>query len=222
LMGAGFLLRSDLLGISTQAPRSAPHLRQDWACPAHICTGTLSASAPPLPGLGSPLPHLGSCLPHRLPGLGSPPATSAPGLGSPLHIGAGTGLTPVTSMPGLGSPPAASAPGLGSPLPCPQRQEVLRHHARRAASARRRGVHARRALAGDDEGRRGDAQPAPPRVRARAVVRVCTSRSAGACCDATRRVALCCCNAPHVVAGARLHSGWMRRRVPSHSRSFGR
>jgi hypothetical protein len=65
-MGAGFLLRSDLLGISTQAPRSAPHLRQDWACPAHICTWTLSASAPPLPGLGSPLPRLGSCLPHRL------------------------------------------------------------------------------------------------------------------------------------------------------------
>ena len=93
-MGAGFLLRSDLLGISTQAPRSAPHLRQDRACTAHICTGTLSASAPPLQGLGSPLPRLGSRLRYRLQDWAHPlprlrrdwahPCTSAPGLGSPL------------------------------------------------------------------------------------------------------------------------------------------
>ena len=44
-----------------------PHLRRDWAPPAHICAGTGLPPPTSAPGLGSPLP------------------TSVPGLGSPLR-----------------------------------------------------------------------------------------------------------------------------------------
>ena len=55
-----FLLRvRDVMG----SPR--PHLRRDWAHPAHICAGTGLARAVSAPGLGTP-------------------ATSAPGPGPPL------------------------------------------------------------------------------------------------------------------------------------------
>ena len=54
-----------------------PHLRQDCARGAHICTGTGLAFATPSPGLGLTAAT-------STPGLGLSPATSAPGLDSPL------------------------------------------------------------------------------------------------------------------------------------------
>ncbi len=63
----------------TRCPQSAelgasrPHLHQDWAHPAHICTGTGLTPPTSAPELGSPRPHL-----HR---------DSA----RPAHICAGTG-----------------------------------------------------------------------------------------------------------------------------------
>ena len=63
-----------------------PHLRRDWAHPAHICTGTALTPPTSAPGLGSPRPHL-----HR-------------DWAHPAHIFAGSRLTPPTSAPGLGSP----------------------------------------------------------------------------------------------------------------------
>jgi hypothetical protein len=88
----------------------SPHLRRDWARPCHIGIRTRLTAA------------------RSVPGLGSPPATSAPGLGSPLphlrrdwarpcHICAGTGLAAATSAPGLGLAAATSASGPGSPQP---------------------------------------------------------------------------------------------------------
>jgi hypothetical protein len=88
-----------------------PHLHQNWARPAHICTRTGRAAALLASELGSPLPHLHQnwARPaHICSRFGLTPATSAFDLGSPrprlLHPDLGSALAPLTSAPGLGSP----------------------------------------------------------------------------------------------------------------------
>ena len=74
------------LGSHEALGASSPHLRQDWAHPARICTGTGLTPPTSVPGLSSPLPHLRRDWAH------------------PAHICTRTGLTRATSAPGLGSP----------------------------------------------------------------------------------------------------------------------
>ena len=69
---------------------AGPHLRRDWAHPAHICTGTALTPATSAYGKCSSLtlwPHPS----HICAGTGPTPATPAPGLGSLRHACTGTG-----------------------------------------------------------------------------------------------------------------------------------
>jgi hypothetical protein len=190
-MGAGFLLRSDLLGISTQAPRSAPHLRQDRACPAHICTGTLSASAPPLQGLGSPLPRLGSRLRYRLQDWAHPLPRLRRDWAHPRLVRSAKKCFDI----------------MQDALPQPV-GEAYMHAALSPATTKAVAAmlsQLRRAF--ELELSSASVRRAPPAL---AATRCVASR----CVVATR---LTLSRVRH-----RLHSGWMRRRVPLHSRSFGR
>jgi hypothetical protein len=54
---------------AAESLQASPHLRRDWAHPAHICAGTGVTPPTSAPGPGSPRPHL------RREGLGSPPLT---------------------------------------------------------------------------------------------------------------------------------------------------
>jgi hypothetical protein len=79
-------------------PRNRPHLRRDWAHPAHVCAGTALAPAhicagtgltrpTSAPGLISPRPHLHRDWTH-------PQQHLRRDWAHPTHICAGTGLTP--------------------------------------------------------------------------------------------------------------------------------
>jgi hypothetical protein len=73
-----------------------PHLRLDWARPAHICAGAGLTPPTSAPGLGSPRPHLRRSRAY--------PARIRTRIGlAPAHICAGTMLTPPTSAQGLRS-----------------------------------------------------------------------------------------------------------------------
>jgi hypothetical protein len=67
-----------------------PHLRRDWAHPAHICAGTGLAPLTSALGLGHICAGTGLALPTSAPGLGSPRPHLRRDWARPAHVCAGT------------------------------------------------------------------------------------------------------------------------------------